>query len=550
VLPGLEGLNTTALRISVGRGVRVVVGRNNAGKTRLLRALAEGRLRATVRPGDYTRARGFEHAALNAEWGNLGRMTLTWSRNLARPPDTFAVGAVSTNIEIDPASFEQATEHKPGLREGNTALMIAGELWAYLRPRPAVLVSTDRYFAQEAPLVQRSINLAEPALWAGALTRIANSSELPDRELWKSIRDAFSELTEGLSLQGRMSPEGAAIVQVEDNGRERPLNACGDGLRDLAGILMLAATNAGSDLLIDEPGLRLHPHTQRALMGFFDREANDRAIWIASHDGVFIGAPAVKQRFEVHRDSFADRTTVTELASPEKARAALMDLGWLPGDAFLADRVLLCEGDSDRAAFEGVREWLVEEDISWSGMRVSAMFGSGSVWGHDRRDLLERIQLVRDIAPHAAHAVFVDRDTALDETIRVLRERLSSLGVRLEVLPVRELENLWLDPAVAHCILVGLAAIASEIRGEEIQALSTVEIATRLQEHDLEQEKGSEVLEALCGPALKFDKTQAAKLAVGCLREKALSRATVLSDAVKRAFAPPASTPREVDSGR
>jgi hypothetical protein len=543
VIGDVEGLDTTALREAGGTGLRVVVGRNNAGKTRLLRALLEARFRAAVRPGEHKRARNFEHAMLHAAWESFGPITLTWPRDLQAPPASFLPGQVPSAIEVDAASFDQATESKPGLRDANIVRMVAGELWSHLERRPAVLVSTDRYFGQEAPL-DRTVNLAEPALWAATLTKIANSAEPADRKAWARIHDPFREITDGLVLHGRISQGGAAIVQVEDNGRERQLNACGDGLRDVAGILLFAAINPGSDLMLDEPGLRLHPHTQRALLRYLEGEARERAVWIASHDGAFIGAPAVKRRFEVHRDSAADTSSVTELASPERARTALLDLGWLPGDAFLADRVLLCEGESDRAALDVVREWLVKDDISWSGMRVSPIFGSGSVWKHDRKDLEERLRLAREIAPHAAHAVLVDRDTSSNREVETLEKRLATLGLRLVVLPVRELENLWLEPGVVHHVLAGLAAAASEIRGEKVAAPSLAQVKERLKKHDLEKEKGSEVIEQLCGPALRFDKTQAATLAIRYLRDKAPDRVIALVEAVKDAFAQPAAKRR------
>lgn len=336
-LPAMPGLDTTVLsQRPLGVGLHIVAGANNAGKTRLLRAIEIATLVADVKLGDEPPPKGLQHAMLTAAWNDLPPLRVRWPRLLKDPKGS------EPSVVIASESMEEVKRTRPGF-QGVVWEIIQSHVSTRVVARRAVLIPTNRYFPQEAPLTQTASTLKDLRLWASMLGNFERSNVRQERETFRRIAEAFAEITE-LRLQS-LGQGGQSILHVIETGSpERPFDECGDGLRDVVGMLLHAMREPEADLLVDEPGLRLHPRTQRRLLAFLEREAKNRAIWIASHDSVFLGAPIVGRRLYVRRVTGEDRSVVEELADRETARRALLDLGWEPGDALLADKSCSARG--------------------------------------------------------------------------------------------------------------------------------------------------------------------------------------------------------------
>lgn len=538
LLQPTDGMDTTAVHSAAGPGIHVVLGRNNSGKTRLLEVLVTGAgLAATVDLRSIDRVRRFDHAMLNAEWASLGRVRFTWSRGTPPPVPLdrqFPVGEVPADLKVDDSSTSELRARKAGL-EGEFWDFVRGEAWPLLRTRQAIVVPTNRYLEQEASLMG-SASLSAPALWSSLLGNMERSDVAAERERFVAINDGLSTITEGLRLRS-LGTGGRSIMHISEPGApDRPLDQCGDGLRDLVGILLFAFMYPDYDLMLDDPGIRLHQHAQRRLLAFLNEQAKRRAVWIASHEGVFIGAPQVQRRFYVLRETGKDKSYVRELANAAALKEAHRELGWLPGDAFLSDHVLMCEGPSDKVAFEAAVEWLAERDITRAATVVTDLGGDGVVWGNPA-ELKRRIELVRGIAPYATHCVLVDRGNKTDRQVETLKRNVEGAGATLELLSRNELEDFWLDPALVEVILVGLAKSASVVRGEVVEAPALAEVRELLRLHGGEGKKGSAVLEAISGTVgLIYSKTRGARLAIENLKSVAPDQAEALMAEVERAL--------------
>jgi hypothetical protein len=537
LMPHTDGLDTTAIRSAGGVGIHVIIGRNNAGKTRLLRALMGSGLAATVDAGTLARVRKFDHAMLNTEWATIGTVRVTWPRTLSPPgrPD-FDVNDPPGDLRIDETSTADIRARKPGL-EGRFWDFVRGEIWPLLRLRPAREVPTDRYMEQEAPLVS-SATIESPSRWASLLGNLERSEADSERERFAAIDAALAEITEGLRLRS-LGTSGRSVMHIAEPGLgPRPLDLCGAGLRDLVGILMFVFMFPEPDLMLDDPGIRLHPHAQRRLLQFLNEQAKLRAIWIATHEGAFVGAPMVRRRFYVFREREKDRSFVRELADAEELRQAQADLGWLPADAFLADHVLMCEGPSDKTAFQAAIQWLAERDFTRAGTVVAELGGDGKVWG-DPAELKRRVALANDIAPYASHTVLVDRGGKTERQVTTLRANVQASGARLMLLDRNELENYFLAPPLVRAILLSLAEEASAIRGEEVAAPSLDRVQELLAEHGGEP-KGSAILERVAGAAgLAYRKTDGARIAISYIRDLSPDDANALMADVEVALRQP-----------
>jgi hypothetical protein len=533
VFQDTPGLDPLAVTPAGGLGLHVIIGRNNSGKTRLLRALKHTRLAARVVLKDLPPPTLPTRDDVPGVWRRTGELRLIWPRNLPSVAERVTErvrGRIPAGIEIDSASTDQLIFREQPIGQAVWRAILS-ELSPELGAREAAEVPTNRHFPPNGNLTAGG-DINEVAQWPSLLGNMAYSDVVLEAEQFRRIADAFSLISEGLGLECR-GRDGRTTVYVRDGDNLRAVDSCGDGLRDVVGILLYAVRMPDHDLLIDEPGLRLHPHAQRRLLEFLESEARKRAIWIATHDGVFIGDTRIATRFYVCRDAAADKASVVALPDRVRTQQALDELGWLPADAFLADKVLLCEGSSDKTAFEAVLRWLEWGD----GAVVSQLGGSGVVWGHNESGLLNRLRLVREIAPHAAIAVLLDSDGQAKERTDKKCEVIRKQGFTIGLLRLPELENYWLEAKVVRHVLSGLADQASAKHGKQVPVPTLEDVERVLTEKAKKDAKGSNVLEEVADAfSLRFDKDAAALLAVAKLREFASGLAEELKEAVKACF--------------
>src|SRR4051794_33500126 len=87
------GLDATPMAGAVGPGIWVVIGPNNAGKTRALRAIERSGFAAHVKLSDHPKSAAFNHAGVDALWLDL-ELDVSWPRGLDQAPAAYHVGQV------------------------------------------------------------------------------------------------------------------------------------------------------------------------------------------------------------------------------------------------------------------------------------------------------------------------------------------------------------------------------------------------------------------------------------------------------------------------
>jgi hypothetical protein len=151
-------------------------------------------------------------------------------------------------------------------------------------------------------------------------------------------------------------------------------------------------------------------------------------------------------------------------------------------------------------------------------------------------ELRRRIDLVRSVAPHAVMAILIDRGVRGDGELGRLTDFFRALGVTLHRLPVNELEDFWLDPALLPAVVESVAAEAFARRGELVPLppaadINAVLVEVRRANADL---KGSSQLEKVCQRFhLSANKTLVARVAMNVIQTRAPHILTAILDTVR-----------------
>jgi hypothetical protein len=508
----IPGFDSSRLEIPVSNGLHIVFGPNNVGKTRFLRALSNAQLITTLQPTDAPPSALSGRPELAPLWSAIAPLTIIWQRN--NP-------TANPILQTARADLLQQFQYLPGaMRE-------------LMSRRPAIMVPTGRYGALTAQLGSTA-NINDPNTWAVFLENLRRSTQKADREKYKTIDDTFRSLTHGCRLEFLGSGTTTALHIVEQDSDPIAMTDCGDGLRDLLGIVMFAVHYPVEDLFIDDPGLRLHQNAQRDLLAYLESESQRRAIWMATHDGLFIGAPAIQSRYAVTRANKISR--VRSVLDRDGMRDYFRELGWRPEDALLANTILFCEGESDRLVFQWILRRLAEQDPRLSGVVVAEIGGDGFLVGH-KRDLFRTVDLVVKMAPHARFCALLDKGTRTDDQLRTLTSKLEQRAIRVSLLSRPELENYFLAPTFATALLTRMVETIREKRSTEIPSPNAVDVENTVNNAS-PTINGSAILEKYCEEFLKchYDKILAAQIAIDLLSGSANEAAAIEND-MQRALA-------------
>jgi predicted ATP-dependent endonuclease of OLD family len=225
----------------------------------------------------------------------------------------------------------------------------------------------------------------------------------------------------------------------------------------------------GRLFLIDEPQAYLHPHAERTFLAFLEDHPQHQYV-IATNSGYLLNARPISQArlLTIHEGA----TRITELGSRDQL---LTELEITAADLWLAESVLWVEGPSEVAAFD-VLSRAEPANVS-SGLTVKKMPGAASRFA-SRRRAAETFRFCHEItdavSPLPIRMLFLfDTDEKTDEAKGRILEASRGLA---EFLPVRELENLFLQADVLH------AAITARCGELELDEPSESAVADELQD--------------------------------------------------------------------
>lgn len=341
--------------IEIGEGIAVLAGRNNVGKSRLLRAIhilaAEPR-KPIAMDADIS---------ITDEGGWSGRLE-------ARPHSA----DVSRWTVTDPSGHVTRDQvyHRTGTRQF--------QLQDLLRSR-----TVTHGLGADAPSILEAAPSAPPDL-TGQLNRVAfvdpqrvipdavptNPATVPDSNganlgmvLYTHRNNADGQFSALEAAISRLFPEvGGILTRPVGNGRTQvhvrdrlartdiPLAECGTGIAQFLHFLALVLFSPADRIfLIDEPHVYLHADAERALAQFL-RDHLEHSYAIATHSPILIDALAPDRIWHLVR---TDAGSHVHPIVPEgnERQQVFHELGWRPSQLAWADRILFVEGETEEKVF-------------------------------------------------------------------------------------------------------------------------------------------------------------------------------------------------------
>jgi hypothetical protein len=490
-----------AQRLLVNPDLTVIAGRNNVGKSALLRAMR-------LIPGGATGAAATEATVIKYVWA-LNRETLfrellpdtprqpwgDWLDAALSSPDevimevdyqyqraflTEDLPQFSFNSRFDPGDFNDFTyrgirfpSHRLALgwarspqgvfftwlptenavpsdnRSDQAVQVLAGRLpqllsrFAYIQPRRT---------AETRPMIQVAPEVASDGsnITNVVSTLAHNSPHTLFAQLQDFVCEAFPEVIRietPLISTGQPHPSTDVLLVQKGRGTAGvPLSACGTGIEQIvvlaAGVLTAPTPRI---YLLDEPHAYLHPSAERALLRFLRAHPEHQYV-VATHSGVFLNSvPLRDTRLITMADAGSQINDVTKPAD------VLSEIGVTAADLWSADGILWVEGASEIAICEVLRGGDALQGLRVEAMPDTSRFSSQNErTAHATYKFLETV--VEAVAPLGVRMVFLfDADERSDDH----REKLvRASGARALFLPVREVENLLLSPeAIANALI-------------------------------------------------------------------------------------------------
>jgi predicted ATPase len=235
-------------------------------------------------------------------------------------------------------------------------------------------------------------------------------------------------------------------------GLEVPLEYCGTGIEQL---LMLATAVVTAPqpgiFLVDEPHAFLHPAAERGLLRFLQQHSEHQYV-VATHSPTFLNAyPLAHTRLISIDENGSHITSVTDKAEILEA------VGVTAADLWTADAILWLEGPSDIAV---IARLLKQERIG-NPIILKAMPDAVRASGASKSKAAQAMEfyeaVTSAILPLKVDVLFIfDSDEKSAERKEEIEE---ATGHRARFLPVRELENLFLS---AQAIAEDVRAICVE----------------------------------------------------------------------------------------
>jgi energy-coupling factor transporter ATP-binding protein EcfA2 len=486
--------------VELSRGMNVIVGRNNCGKSALLEALS---LKATDK-----RHRSLlsapRAADISLEPSQIDCTIATSGAEIASfLPDQFAVplleGTSGSDEERGRHALRQllssttasmacrygyVTAPLSAATTGNDTRGIGGNAAIFTRlPDGALRFDGTRvsdgsrleyYLIHRFPQAAYSFRAERMNIGVspfGQATELrADAGNLPEAInslQWSPSRQArFNELVSRVlpsihwvaARPNRSAPNSLELMVWDiapDTRREDlavPLAESGTGISQVLAMLYVLTTADTEKVIgIDEPNSFLHPGAVRVLMEIF-REHPQHQYLVATHSPQTVAAAGTDaQIYQVSKD---DRgvSTVSRIDTREAsaARQLLREVGARLSDVFGADRVLWVEGATEEQCFRPIAERV-------AGVPLGSTLLLGVLHTSDFHrktvplalDVYRRLSGGTALVPPAVGFIF-DRETRRPEEIEEIERQSNRL---VTFLPMRMFENYLLNPrAIGHVL--------------------------------------------------------------------------------------------------
>ena len=235
------------------------------------------------------------------------------------------------------------------------------------------------------------------------LTNLAINPKDRDEEIvWIDFQDRFSKAS-NRALQSRGSN---LMFRIGD--LFLPIELSGSGDQALM-ILMRQFLDKKHFYGIEEPETRFHHDFQRKVLSYLREISKERQIFIATHSSVFVDKVFLKDTWFV---TLERKQTKAKRVETEDLKAILLDLGVMPSDFFLSNRILFVEGLTEKNVLPIIGE---KAGIDISDVSIIPTHGKGKGKYH--------LEVWIDAARNTNLPIFFLLDRDAEKEIRKLEKK-------------------------------------------------------------------------------------------------------------------------------
>lgn len=269
---------------------------------------------------------------------------------------------------------------------------------------------------------------------------------LHERKKFLSIRDFLREVTECFDLEIEI-PHDLKTILVCMNGKALPIESLGTGIHEVLILAAAATVNTNCLICIEEPELHLNPLLQRKLINYLNQHTENQYI-ISTHSTAIMDTTDA----EVYHIRLENGCSIVDRVTSDTKRSQVCeDLGFHPSDLMQANCIIWVEGPSDRIY---VNHWINKfaADLQ-EGIHYSVMFYGGKLASHLSCDLDEDVAkgLISLRRLNRRSSIIIDSDKskvsdAINPTKTRLVEEFNKGPGHAWVTDGREIEN-YLAPS-------------------------------------------------------------------------------------------------------
>jgi energy-coupling factor transporter ATP-binding protein EcfA2 len=515
--------------VRLDEGIQILVGKNNAGKTAILRGLTAlrglpfvtndalpfnlgGYARGAATPGDFT----FHIECLfeEGDFGLLGGQIESWppaknSKNRLIDFD-FRVVAAGNFVGLQAATFNLDDRKIPLImKESNAWIQLQYNQYGKADGRVAVRGTSESrgggtgwpifadapIFSALAPLksvrMLEAHRVARPENNLQAVDELASNAESlapfldtlsgNNRRKFHEVEGLLTRTFPELEFVNPEKRQNAVFLTLtkRQNDHAIPLALCGTGVEQVLalGAFVLSAP-AGSILLLDEPHSYLHPSAEREIINFLQEHSEHRYV-ISTHSAILINAVPPDRVFAVS----SPKMTRASRQQPTETAALLHSLGYKNSDFLFSDRLIFVEGESDQEILPillGRNPSFEKSDIARTGF--PKMDGEGRLRGSAKQTpLLFFEKFLKELGKTSLPRIYFfdgdcnEQDRQVVQSTPIVAE---SDSASIVFLPRCELENyLIVPPAIVQAIRQ-----LADLEGKNISTLNENAVGIQIQE--------------------------------------------------------------------